>query len=167
MADQKITQLSPDTTPSTDDLIVTVNDPSGTPANKKVTLADLATLIATTVAPAWSAFTPSSTGFSSTTLDTGAFVQIGKLVFIRYNVSGTSNATTLTFTLPVAAQAGDWFSIPRFRDAGALSGGGAAFLAAASSTCDLRKAGSGTAWTNSGTKEVTGLVFCYEADQKD
>lgn len=39
--DKKITQLTEDTSPTSDDLVVTVNDPSGTPANKKVTLANL------------------------------------------------------------------------------------------------------------------------------
>lgn len=43
MADQKITQLTADTSPTSDDLTVTVNDPGGTPANKKVTLGDLVT----------------------------------------------------------------------------------------------------------------------------
>lgn len=41
MADTKISALTADTTPTKDDLIVTVNDPGGTPANRKVTLADL------------------------------------------------------------------------------------------------------------------------------
>lgn len=41
MADTKISNLTADTSPTTDDLIVTVNDPAGTPANKKVTVADL------------------------------------------------------------------------------------------------------------------------------
>jgi hypothetical protein len=45
MADQKITQLTEDTGPSTDDLIVTVDSPEGSPANKKVTLANLIALI--------------------------------------------------------------------------------------------------------------------------
>lgn len=40
-ASTKITALSADATPSSDDLIVTVNDPGGSPANKKVTLANL------------------------------------------------------------------------------------------------------------------------------
>jgi hypothetical protein len=43
MADSKITALTADTSPSSDDLIVTVNDPSGTPANRKVTLANAIT----------------------------------------------------------------------------------------------------------------------------
>ena len=36
-----ILNLPPDTAPSSDDLILTVNDPAGTPANRKVTIADL------------------------------------------------------------------------------------------------------------------------------
>lgn len=46
MADQKITDLTADTSPSTDDLIITVNDPAGTPANRKVTIANLSTTLA-------------------------------------------------------------------------------------------------------------------------
>lgn len=41
MADAKITALTSDAAPTTDDLVVTVNDPGGTPANKKVTLGDI------------------------------------------------------------------------------------------------------------------------------
>jgi len=37
----KITQLTQDTSPSSDDLIVTVDNPSGAAANKKVTISDL------------------------------------------------------------------------------------------------------------------------------
>ena len=40
-ADVKITQLTEDTAPTTDDLTVTVNNPGGTPASRKVTLANL------------------------------------------------------------------------------------------------------------------------------
>lgn len=43
MADQKITALTADTSPTSDDLIVTVNDPGGTPANRRVTLANAIT----------------------------------------------------------------------------------------------------------------------------
>lgn len=39
--DLKISALGADTTPTDDDLLVTVNDPSGTPLNKKVTVGDL------------------------------------------------------------------------------------------------------------------------------
>jgi hypothetical protein len=44
MPDTKLTNMTADTSPSTDDIIYTVNDPSGTPASRKVTLANIATL---------------------------------------------------------------------------------------------------------------------------
>lgn len=43
MANTKITALTADTSPTSDDLVVTVNDPSGTPANRKVTATNLIT----------------------------------------------------------------------------------------------------------------------------
>lgn len=48
-ADSKITDMTPDASPSADDLMVTVNDPLGTPANRKVTLANLKVLINTAI----------------------------------------------------------------------------------------------------------------------
>ena len=39
--DLKISQLTADTSPTSDDLIMTVNDPGGTPASRKVTLANI------------------------------------------------------------------------------------------------------------------------------
>lgn len=43
MANTKITSLSADTSPTSDDLVVTVNDPAGTPVNRKVTATNLIT----------------------------------------------------------------------------------------------------------------------------
>ena len=43
MADAKISALTADTSPTSDDLIPTVNDPAGTPANRKVTLGNAIT----------------------------------------------------------------------------------------------------------------------------
>ena len=43
MADSKLTDLSEDTAPTTDDIVYVVNDPTGTPGDKKVTLANLLT----------------------------------------------------------------------------------------------------------------------------
>lgn len=46
MADSKLVDLTADASPTSDDLIYVVNDPSGTPADRKVTLANLATALA-------------------------------------------------------------------------------------------------------------------------
>jgi len=44
MADQKLTALTADTSPTTDDLLYVVNDPSGTPGSRKVTIANVLAL---------------------------------------------------------------------------------------------------------------------------
>ena len=48
MSDQKITQLTEDTAPTADDLIVTVNNPGGSAANRKVTIGNLIKIISPT-----------------------------------------------------------------------------------------------------------------------
>lgn len=48
MADTKLTGLTEDASPTTDDLIYTVHDPGGTPASRKVTIANLDTLLSQT-----------------------------------------------------------------------------------------------------------------------
>lgn len=48
MADTKVSALTEDISPSTDDLIYTVNDPGGTPVGRKVTLANLNSLLKST-----------------------------------------------------------------------------------------------------------------------
>ena len=47
MADSKISLFTEDSSPSGDDLLVSVNDPAGTPTNKKVTVTNLAAYLAT------------------------------------------------------------------------------------------------------------------------
>lgn len=49
MADSKITALAALTTPATEDLLAIVDDPSGTPVTKKITLANLLTLFVSNV----------------------------------------------------------------------------------------------------------------------
>jgi|SRR6185503_7276836 len=102
MADQKVTELTADTSPTSDDLVVTVNDPSGTPGNKKVTLATLG------LAGAWTPWTPTlSGGWNATgnaTFDC-KYIQLGKTVIARVSITNGTTTTyqsgNMTFTLPV------------------------------------------------------------------
>lgn len=48
-ADTKITDLTADASPSTDDLLTTINDPGGTPANRKVTIANMESVMESTM----------------------------------------------------------------------------------------------------------------------
>src|SRR3990167_4547550 len=107
MADSKITGLSADTTPSSDDLVVTVNDPAGTPANKKVTLANLALGIG----GAWASWTPTLSALfdDADWTKSCSYIQIGKTVICRLHLDSTTTSpmggggSEAVFTLPVTA----------------------------------------------------------------
>ncbi len=110
MADQKITQLTADTTPTTDDLIVTVNDPAGTPGNKKVTLSDLTKALG----GAWVSYSPTITqvGTVTYTATQSAYNLIGKTCTYRYylSITGTGTAgTNFTISLPLTSITGNYF----------------------------------------------------------
>lgn len=104
MADQKITQLTADTTPTSDDLVVTVNDPAGTPANRKVTLANLVLGLG----GAWATWTPSWTNVSGGSTTYATYIQIGKIVFfrIKYTLAGAGVAGETGFSPPVTMHSG-------------------------------------------------------------
>lgn len=155
MADLKITQLTADASPTSDDLIPTVNDPGGTPANKKVTIANLATLVFSLL-PAWSTYTDSSTGWSATpTTNVARWLQVGKTAYLDYDVTGTSNATSGGFTLPFTPKSTTVF-LTRVTDNGAVQNSpGIAVLTAGSTAVVLYKTIAAGAFTGSGTKEVS------------
>jgi len=60
-----ITGQTADTTPSTDDLAVTVNDPGGTPALRKVTLSNLTKGLDPTTAPTWNQDSSGTSAFAT------------------------------------------------------------------------------------------------------
>lgn len=87
---------------------------------------------------------------------------MGKLLICQVNIQGTSNATTLTFTLPVAAKASDDVLPIRIANSGAYqTTPGLIQLSASSTTVNVFKDLSGAAFTNTGTKIVIGY-FIYE-----
>ena len=50
--------------------------------------------------PGWFNFAHASTGFSAISLQVAQFSVVGRLMMVYFDVTGTSNATTFTFTLP-------------------------------------------------------------------
>jgi len=96
MADTKLTGLTADATPTTDDLVYVVNDPGGTPVSRKVTLANLRT----TLSPSGT-YTPTATAGTNLTTATG----------IKGIYSRSGDTVTLTARIdcdPVAAGACDF-----------------------------------------------------------
>lgn len=99
-ADAKISALSADTSPTSDDLTVTVNDPSGTPANKKVTLGNLITkahgLSDTTVL-----------GVSSSVIAAASTTGSGNVVLATAPTMTLTNATSLPISTGLTGLGGN------------------------------------------------------------
>lgn len=108
----------------------------------------------------WTDYSATSTivGWSSFTAKIIRYRIIGKQMFIYFNISGTSNSTATTFTLPNnSINANTFFCLAV--DNGATSGAGYSFATNASNLIDLRKTATGGTWTASGTKQAFGQFF--------
>lgn len=108
--------------------------------------------------PQWFAFTANATGFSSKTQDAGRIRIEGTHVYIWLYILGTSNANTLTCTIPVTLKKRVFFPC-RTRDNNVLqsSWGAGDSNADASNTLSFYLSPSGSGWATSNTK---GVEFC-------
>jgi len=109
-ADSKTTDLTADTSPSTDDLVETVNDPAGTPGNRKVTLSDLRTLMQANLG------TMATQAASSVSITGGSVTGITDLT-VADGGTGASTAAGARTNLQIAAnmpgyQSGVWYISP-------------------------------------------------------
>ena len=115
--------------------------------------------------PGWFNASASPTGFSSISNNSTRFAVVGRTMTVQFIYQGTSNATTFTFTLPVALSASAIVQrvFARAIDNNtALTTPGVVELAVSSSTatCDINAVTNG-GWTASGTKGLLG-VLTYE-----
>ena len=109
----------------------------------------------------WTDYSSTSTvtGWTSFTTKYIAYKKVGKSVFVQFFLDGTSNATTVSFTLPYSNGAGAAVQvIARVRDNGTWAAG-LATLAATASTVNGFTTPAGAAWTNSGTKSLIGELW--------
>ncbi len=104
-------------------------------------------------------FAHAATGFTgAVTTGVAKFSLVGHLCTVLIQFSGTSNATTCTFTLPVASVDGQPGVVALVSDAG-TTGSGRVTLAAASTTATAGKVvTTGGGFTNSGAKAVTAVL---------
>lgn len=96
MADQKLTQLTEETSPSNDDLVYHVDDPSGTPTSKKMTWTTIKSFLKTYFDSLYIAVLGSSTDNAVVRMDGtggGTIQETGVIIDDSDNVSGV---TTLT-----------------------------------------------------------------------
>lgn len=104
---------------------------------------------------AWTTHSSTITGFSGTPTQTVKCLTIGKNLYVRASITGTSNTTGFTFTIPSNAIAVQFFWAQAQNNT-ATKVGAMVSTAAASNivTCFLSAAGTAGAWTASGTKGV-------------
>lgn len=113
---------------------------------------------------AWTSHTATLGGFSGTPTQDNAYQKLGKSVLIRISISGTSNATSFTFSLPYASKVNQHIIPTSAQDSGAYVTATlpSLVLAASSTTATAYKDIGGALWTASGTKAVE-AYFVYEA----
>ena len=114
----------------------------------------------------YQSFTTTSTGYSVYPSSGMAYLRQGKLVTISYtaNSAGTSNATTVTMTLPFAANsnAGVQLFPCEVMDNGAVqTAPGLVSIAQGSNIATIYKTYGNGGWTNLGTKYILGMTFTY------
>lgn len=111
---------------------------------------------------AWSTFTPTPLGFSgSPTVTTARYIEAGKKIDGYVDFSGTSNTTTVQFTLPAAVKNDTRIMVKVTDNSAEQTGPGYIDVAAGSATANVYKTLATGAWTAGGSKRIQG-PFSYE-----
>lgn len=109
--------------------------------------------------------TSTITGWTTYTTKKIYYKRLGKQIWVTFNIAGTSNATSVSFTLPYASDNVSLIyggAMVTVQDNGTTKTTAcAAKLAANASTVNCYTDMSTGSWTNSGTKQVAG-TFVYE-----
>jgi len=101
------------------------------------------------------------TGWSSFTLKQIWYKRIGKFVIVNFNLEGTSNSATTSFTLPVSSNARRYHTLSVAHDNGSDDGVCQIILDNSSTVNILRGTNysSSAGWTASGAKKVEGQLW--------
>jgi hypothetical protein len=114
----------------------------------------------------WTNYFATSTiiGWASFTISTLFYKRIGKLVFVQFDLMGTSNSVNTSFTLPLTIGSVGVVSYFYVVDAGAgQTIPGVAIGAAGSALEIFYKDSLGTLWTATGGKRIYGEFFYQSA----
>ena len=112
---------------------------------------------------AWTDYSATSTivGWVSFTTKVIMYKKIGKLVFVQYNLIGTSNSTSTSFTVPTNNDSYVLYSNSGVAgDNGGARVAGMVYMASGTNVVGLYDTVDGTSWTASGAKTAQGQ-FCY------
>ena len=116
---------------------------------------------------AWATWTPTVVGFSGTPTVVARYKKIGKTVFCRLRVDGTSNATSFTVTLPLKHNVNaSIYAVGRTQDNTTSFDWGFLIIVANATTttaCQIYRAVNTSGWTAANTKSFHGIFF-YETE---
>lgn len=104
----------------------------------------------------WEVFDSTLTGFSGTPTQNIKFMKFGSALLVEFSISGTSNATGLTFTLPFSIK-DSIEKLVLITDNGTAAVG--CFKISSKTATVYATVGEGS-WTASGTKKVSGSFVC-------
>ena len=108
-------------------------------------------------------WTSAITGYSGTPTQTCKYTITHKICQVDVNISGTSNATTTTFTLHFIPKNSDFLIFGQYTDNGANAYAGVISCTAGSNIASCaNNSGVLTSWHASGVKALTGLRISYE-----
>ena len=158
--DKKISELTElAAAPASNDMLLIVDTSVGD--NKKISASNLG-------GGAWTAYTPTTTGWAATPTTTGTkYIRIGNTIIYTFVVSGTSNAVSAIVSLPVNNKAGTYSYEGTL---GVAQDNGTLITTACRTVIDpgtdvtyvrCYKDMVSAAWTNSGAKLVRGTII-YE-----
>lgn len=102
-------------------------------------------------------------GWASFTRKVLNYFKIGKMVYVHFDIIGTSNATSTSFTLPFALAAGSYFinTAIRVQDNGGATQAGFISITGGSNVATAYFDFAATGWTASGTKRIVGELFYF------
>jgi hypothetical protein len=116
----------------------------------------------------WQPWTITTTGFSANPTVSSKWTQVGKTVYLKYQVTsnGTSNSTLYRLTTPIKMVAANDFrdSTTAVTDNSVASADLGLLGPQSTTTLDIFKDNTGTAWTNANNKGTSFMIF-YEAFQ--
>jgi hypothetical protein len=156
----RVKDLPTTTAGSTSDFLIKDNA-AGT-ATEKITIANLSLLLSpSTVNATWTDYSSTSTivGWSNPTKILN-YVILGKLMFVQFSITGTSDSTSTSFTLPITANGTQAMSYAVVRDNSSFQTyPGYASIANGAAVVNIYKDGLGTGWTASNDKRTIGSFF--------
>jgi len=105
-------------------------------------------------------FAPAAAGWTSATVTKATFSLTGEIARVFLSLTGTSNATSASATLPIACSYlfQDNAAVSIDNGSGTTTGGFFESGGASSTTLNLYKDHTGAGWTSSGTKTIKGVL---------